>query len=112
MASYCSACGSALAADARFCSSCGREVAGGPTIPNPIPLRSTLVRPRAGRKIAGVCQGLANQYGWDATWTRVIAAVLIFFTFPIGLLAYILFWLVMPEEPLLVPKTTTMETAS
>jgi phage shock protein C len=64
------------------------------------------VRPRAGRKLAGVCQGLANQYGWDVTLTRVIAVVLAIFVFPIGLIAYGLLWLMMPEEALALPPTT------
>jgi phage shock protein C len=74
--------------------------------------RGPLTRPRAGRKIAGVCQGLANQYGWDITWTRVITVLLAVLVFPIGLLMYGLFWLIMPEEPLPVATTTSLNTIS
>ncbi len=38
--------------------------------------------------------------------TRVIAVVLAIMVFPIGLLAYGLLWLMMPDEPLALPATT------
>jgi phage shock protein C len=66
-----------------------------------------LTRPRAGRKLAGVCQGLANQYRWDVTLIRVIAVLLSVLVFPVGLLAYGLLWMMMPEEPLALPPATT-----
>lgn len=96
MALYCAGCGKALADDARFCSSCGRPV-GNTAAPVP---RPPFVRPRAGRKVAGVCQGLANHLGWDVTILRVITVVLAVLTFPLGVIAYLIFWLVVPEEPL------------
>ena len=108
MASYCSACGVSLPGGARFCSSCGKPV----TLPGVANSTASdwsrfAPRPRAGRKLAGVCQGLANQYGWDVTLTRVIAVVLAIMVFPIGLIAYGLLWLMMPDEPLpALPATT------
>jgi phage shock protein C len=112
MATFCSACGGSLPGGARFCSACGKEVGdpGAPAYSNSA--RPALMRPRTGRKIAGVCQGLANQYGWDVTWTRVITALLVVFAFPVGALAYVLFWLIMPEEPVLVPVTTSLDTVT
>ncbi|MGC2403146.1 MAG: PspC domain-containing protein [Acidobacteriaceae bacterium] len=111
MASYCAACGASLPDGARFCSSCGKAVA-----PDPMAYaasaRGPLTRPRIGRKVAGICQGLANQYGWDITLTRVIAVLLVVFTFPVGLLAYALFWLIMPEEPMIAPVTTSLNTVT
>ena len=107
MASYCSACGVSLPGGARFCSACGKPV----TVPGVASSTASdwarlSVRPRAGRKLAGVCQGLSNQYGWDVTLTRVIAVVLAIMVFPVGLLAYGLLWLMMPDEPLALPATT------
>jgi len=64
-----------------------------------------LIRPRAGRMIAGVCQGLANSYAWDVTWVRVIAVLLAIFGGGVGLIAYLVFWVVMPEEPLPMPQS-------
>jgi phage shock protein C len=111
MASYCAACGASLTGEARFCSACGKAVT------NPGPLgygevsQGSLVRPRAGRKLAGVCQGLANHYGWDVTLTRVITVVLAVMVLPFGLIAYAVLWLTMPEEPLTLPSTTHLDTA-
>jgi len=56
-----------------------------------------------GRMIAGVCQGLANAYAWDVVWVRVITVLLTVFGGGSGLLAYVIFWIVMPEEPLIFP---------
>jgi len=105
MAVYCRNCGKALADDARFCSGCGAPMA--PLPPPPVyPQTVTrLVRPRAGRMIAGVCQGLSNAYAWDVVWVRVITVLLTVFGGGAGLLAYVIFWIVMPEEPLMLPPT-------
>jgi phage shock protein C len=99
MAIYCRTCGRALADDARFCSVCGTQTV--PPVPYP-PSVTRLVRPRAGRMLAGVCQGLANAYAWDVVWVRVITVLLAVFT-GAGLLAYIIFWIVMPEEAVVFP---------
>jgi phage shock protein C len=108
MASYCAGCGASLSDGARFCSVCGRvvtepgPVAGSGAVRTPNPL----IRPFAGRKLAGVCQGLANQYRWDVTLVRVITVLLAVFTFPVALIAYLLFWLIVPEEPRPLPPAT------
>jgi phage shock protein C len=68
----------------------------------PAPVR-TLIRPRAGRMIAGVCQGLANQYNWDVSWVRVIVVLTAVFGGGIGVVAYVVLWIVTPEEPLALP---------
>jgi phage shock protein C len=112
MALFCSGCGASLTSDARFCSACGKPViepgsAGFASRP-PSPPWGPLMRPLAGRKLAGVCQGLANQYGWDVTLTRVIAVLLAVLVFPIGEVAYVLFWVMVPEEPRTVAPTTNL----
>lgn len=53
--------------------------------------------------LAGVCQGLANAYVWDVAWVRVITVLLTVFGGGLGLVAYVVFWIVMPEEPLALP---------
>jgi phage shock protein C len=116
MALYCSGCGASLPGDARFCSACGKAViepgaaafASRPASPPWGPL----TRPLAGRKLAGVCRGLANQYGWDVTLIRIIAVVLAVFVFPVGLVAYVLFWVMVPEEPQAVVPTTNLNTTT
>jgi phage shock protein C len=100
MAMYCRTCGKALADDARFCSGCGAQMYTPAPYPNSV---TRLVRPRAGRMIAGVCQGLANAYAWDVVWVRVITVLLAIFGSGAGLLAYVIFWIVMPDEPVIFP---------
>jgi len=58
---------------------------------------TTLYRPRNGRMIAGVCAGIANRFGWDPTLVRLIAVLSIFLPGP-QILAYVLLWIVMPNE--------------
>lgn len=98
--------------DARFCSACGTAAGAAPQPAQPYPPNYTagygqqaarLVRPRVGRMVAGVCQGLANSYSWDVTWVRVITVLLTIFGGGLGLVAYVVFWIVMPEEPLALP---------
>jgi len=57
-----------------------------------------LTRSRRDRKIAGVCGGLAEYFGWDPTVVRVVYVVVsvISAAFP-GLLVYLILWMVMPE---------------
>jgi phage shock protein C len=57
-----------------------------------------LVRRRDNRIIAGVCAGLAEYTGIDVNLLRVIVAVLTLFTAGTGVLAYLIAWLVIPEE--------------
>jgi phage shock protein C len=109
MAIYCPNCGKTLADDAAFCSACGRSV-GNPAAP-PFAYRPGLMRARAGRKIAGVCQGLANHFRWDVTLLRALAVILAIVTFPLGIIAYLIFWLIMPEEALALPPATPMKPA-
>ena len=112
MASYCAGCGASLPGGANFCSTCGKAV----IEPGPVGYNgnafSPLVRPIAGRKIAGVCQGIANQFGWDVTLVRVVTALLGIFTFPIAVLVYLLMWLIVPEEARALPPVTTLNTTT
>lgn len=50
------------------------------------------------KMIAGVCAGIAEYFGWDATLVRVIYVLLTVFSaaFP-GILVYIILWIVMPR---------------
>ena len=49
------------------------------------------------RKIAGVCSGVANYFGWDPIWVRIGWAVLTF-AYGVGLVAYIVCAIVMPND--------------
>lgn len=51
------------------------------------------------RVIAGVCAGLAEWLGWDIALVRLLYLIISVLSagFP-GTLAYIILWIVMPEE--------------
>jgi len=56
-----------------------------------------LYRSRKERIIGGVCGGLGYYFDIDPVFIRLIWAVL-FFVGGIGLLAYIIAWIIVPEE--------------
>jgi phage shock protein C len=91
---YCNYCGKVIQDDAAVCAYCGIRV--GASV-----ARKRLVRPRQGRKIAGVCLGFAEYFDIDVTLVRLMWLIASFMT-GIGLLAYPIAWIVMPEEPLLL----------
>jgi phage shock protein PspC (stress-responsive transcriptional regulator) len=58
----------------------------------------SLVRPRNGRIVAGVCAGLARRFGWNVTAVRVIAVLSLVLPGS-QLLIYAICWAVIPGEP-------------
>ena len=94
MAVFCQRCGTGLPPGARFCSSCGEVV---PT-PAFIPGRP-LFRPLIGRRVAGVCIGLSQAYGWDLTLVRILSVIGLFFSGGLVFVAYLACWIGIPEEP-------------
>ena len=56
-----------------------------------------LYRSRTNRSIAGVCGGLGEYFKVDPTLIRILFVLFALAGGP-GLLAYIILWLVMPEE--------------
>ena len=52
------------------------------------------------KKIAGVCGGLANYLDFDPTIVRILF-VLIAFAGGAAVLAYLIIWIIAPEEPLI-----------
>jgi phage shock protein C len=108
MANYCSSCGKPIATGSQWCPNCGHSVGGafaGSVPVSPSFAQRRLVRPRAGRKIAGVCQGIANMYGWDVMLVRVLFVVAAFFGLG-GLVVYVIVWLIAPEEAYALPQST------
>ncbi|HSN44134.1 MAG TPA: PspC domain-containing protein [Propionibacteriaceae bacterium] len=58
----------------------------------------SLVRPKEGRIIAGVCAGIANAMKVDVSIVRVVVAVAAVVTSGMGLFAYVVAWAVIPDE--------------
>lgn len=56
-----------------------------------------LHRSQTDKKIAGVCGGLAEYFGLDASLVRLIWLIALLF-FGTGLLFYVILWIVMPAE--------------
>jgi len=56
-----------------------------------------LYRSRSDRMIAGVCGGIGEYFGVDATLIRLGWAILV--VLGVGILAYILAWIIIPEAP-------------
>jgi phage shock protein C len=57
-----------------------------------------LYRSRKNKILAGVCGGIAEYFNQDPTIIRIIFAIL-FLGFGIGLLAYIVAWVLIPVNP-------------
>ena len=103
---YCNACGKTIAEDGRFCSYCGNVVGIRPT-------PGKLMRSHAERKIAGVCSGLAHYLDLDVSLVRILW---FFITLACGivpgLVAYVLGWIIIPEEPFLLPVAAAQQTVT
>ncbi len=99
---YCQSCGTELPEFAKYCGQCGTAsgVANSPKAAAP---PRALRRLRSSRKIAGVCSGLARYFQIDVTLVRIVAVVLAIWPPGVGLIAYLICWAVMPEEPLALP---------
>jgi phage shock protein C len=93
---YCNYCGKVIQDDANVCAYCGRRVAA--TV-----ARKRLVRPRTGRKLGGVSLGLAEYFDIDVTVIRIVWVIMTFLTGGTAFLAYLIAWIIIPEEPLALP---------
>jgi phage shock protein PspC (stress-responsive transcriptional regulator) len=79
-----------------------------PTPPPPpayayAPQRPPLRRSRTDRVFGGVCGGIGRQYDVDPTLLRILVVVITVFTGGGFAFAYLLGWVFIDEEPLLVP---------
>ncbi len=100
----CCNCRRDIADYSNFCYFCGVRQAA------PIPQGSApwqgkrLMRSSTDVKVAGVCAGFAEYLDLDVTLVRVLWAILTIMPVPVlGIVAYIVSWIVMPIAPLPVP---------
>jgi phage shock protein C len=111
---YCRNCGLQIGNEDKYCRECGhqstagsesqRQSAAGYVDPR------RLTRLTDGKKIAGVCAGLAQYFDVDVTLVRLLVVLGIFFSCGLVLLAYIIAWIIMPRDsqvPPFRPATST-----
>jgi phage shock protein C len=95
---YCNYCGKVFQDDANVCAYCGKRIGS-------VAGRRKLMRSRGDRKIAGVCAGFAEYFDLDVTVVRVVWLIVAVFG-GCGVLAYIISWIVIPEEPEIMPVSS------
>ncbi|MFL6352123.1 MAG: PspC domain-containing protein [Bryobacteraceae bacterium] len=99
---YCRSCGIEIPDAFRYCPQCGtgtgkdhlRSETGKPG--------RLLRRSRDDKQIAGVCAGIARYLGLDVILVRVLMVFLTFWPPGVGLIIYVVCWIVVPQDPLLL----------
>ena len=69
-------------------------------------MQNKIYRSRTNSMIAGICGGLGEYLNVDPTVVRVVAVLLIFAK-GIGLLAYLVGWVIIPRRPEMEPEVVT-----
>jgi phage shock protein C len=65
------------------------------TVVRPVPV---LRRSRKSRLLAGVCGGIGHYFGVDPVAVRVATILLVVAGFGLGIILYLIAWIVIPEE--------------
>ncbi len=102
---YCNYCGKVIQDDANVCAYCGKRIGS-------VESRHRLMRSRTDRKVAGVCAGFAEYFDLDVSLVRVVWLIAALLPPGISLIAYVIAWIVMPEEPLMLPETVGQPVAN
>jgi phage shock protein C len=95
---YCCNCGRKMEDEARYCSACGTARPSVQPAGEPKP-RPPLSRVREGKRIAGVCGGVARYFDMDVTLVRIVWVLVTVFPPVPGLVAYLVCWVAMPQDP-------------
>src|SRR5207249_5978139 len=86
----CPYCAEEIRAEARKCRYCGSFVESGSA------LSRTWYRRRDGKMLAGVCAGLAEQFGISVTIVRLAFLLSALLGGGVGIIVYLALWVVMP----------------
>jgi phage shock protein C len=69
-----------------------------------------VMRPRADRKIAGVCAGLAEYFDLDVSLVRILCIFIALATGVCpGVVTYLLAWIIIPPDPELKPALAAQQ---
>ena len=100
----CPFCAESIQDDALKCRWCGSTLGGSV-------LSREWYRSRDGKKVAGVCAGLAQEFGIAATPVRLAFVLLTLIAGGAGLVLYVILWMVMPyrEERVALPAPAALE---
>jgi phage shock protein C len=94
---FCTQCGVELEPQDRYCCQCGKGTGGGSPWPARVSQRRLTLDSR-NKKIAGVCAGFARYLDLDVTLVRIVWMILVLVPPGLGLICYVLAWLIMPAE--------------
>lgn len=63
-----------------------------------------LYRSRKDKVLGGVCGGIAEYLSVDPVVVRLVGAIVVLISMGMGILAYLIAWIIIPEEPSLKQK--------
>ncbi|HEX2068971.1 MAG TPA: PspC domain-containing protein [Actinomycetota bacterium] len=75
------------------------------------PMQARLTRSEADKRLAGVCGGIAEYFDFDATLVRIGFVLLALFT-GVGILLYVVLWIVLPKGTSSTVETPTVRRQS
>lgn len=101
---YCAHCGNKVEENFRYCAGCGASTSGEARSERSWTPRG-LSRPREGKKLGGVCAGVARYLELDVTLVRLCWIIITIFPPLPGIILYIICWIIMPMDPPPAPQS-------